>query len=126
MADSFVACRRTRTRSGQPGNCGRRAWVLARLPGLDHLVGQGLYRGGLGENAGTPRGTLGWDELPHEVDLPDAPVTGALPDWLSGTLLLTGPGKWDLGGQDLEHWWDGLALLQRFSFGSGRVLSASS
>jgi hypothetical protein len=71
MADSFVACRRTRTRSGQPGNCGRRAWVLARLPGLDHLVRQGLYRGGLGEKAGTLRGTLRWEELPHEVDLAD-------------------------------------------------------
>jgi carotenoid cleavage dioxygenase-like enzyme len=94
---------------------------LDRLPGLDHLVRQGLYRGGLGEKAGTLRGALGWEELPHEVDLPDVPVTGALPDWLSGALLRTGPGKWDLGGQQLEHWWDGLALLQRFSFGGGRV-----
>lgn len=94
---------------------------LDRLPRLDQLVRQGLYRGGLGEHVGTLRGTLGWQEMPHEIDLPDVPVTGLLPDWLSGTLLRTGPGKWDLGHQQLNHWWDGLALLQRFSFRGGRV-----
>jgi hypothetical protein len=94
---------------------------LDRIPGLDHLVRQGLYRGGYGDKVGTLRGLQGWEELPCEVDVPDVPVTGSLPDWLSGTLLRTGPGKWDLGHGQLEHWWDGLALLQRFTFQAGRV-----
>jgi len=94
---------------------------LDRLPHLEHLVRQGLYRGGAGQHVGTLRGALGWEELPGEVDVPDVPVTGTMPGWLSGTLLRTGPGKWDLGGARLQHWWDGLALLQRFSFQAGRV-----
>ena len=94
---------------------------LDRLPHLEHVLRQGLYRGGAGPQVGTLRGALGWEELPGEVDLPDVKVTGALPGWLSGTLLRTGPGKWDLGGSQLEHWWDGMALLQRFSFQAGRV-----
>ena len=85
---------------------------LDRLPHLEHVLRQGLYRGGAGPQVGTLRGALGWEEIPGEVDLPDVKVTGALPGWVSGTLLRTGPGKWDLGGSQLEHWWDGLALLQ--------------
>jgi carotenoid cleavage dioxygenase-like enzyme len=95
---------------------------LDRLPGLDHLVRQGIYRGGAGKHLGTLRGALGWeDPSAEEVDLPDVPVTGTLPEWLSGTLLRSGPGKWDLGRQPLDHWWDGLALLQRFEFQHGHV-----
>ncbi len=94
---------------------------LDRLSNLDTLVRQGIYRGGQGDKVGTLRGTLGWQNLPGEVDMPDVPVTGTMPEWLSGTLLRTGPGKWDLGRQHLLHWWDGLALLQRFSFAGGKV-----
>ncbi|MFF7475717.1 carotenoid oxygenase family protein [Streptomyces sp. NPDC008092] len=95
---------------------------LDRLPSLDHLVRQGIYRGGAGKHLGSLRGALGWEDLSaQEVDRPDVPVTGALPEWLSGTLLRTGPAKWDLGRQQLNHWWDGLALLQRFEFQNGHV-----
>ena len=94
---------------------------LDRLPNLDTLVRQGLYRGGAGPRVGTLRGALGWEDLPYELDMPDVPVTGRLPEWLSGSLLRTGPGKWDLGDEQLNHWWEGLTLLQRFTFQQGRV-----
>ncbi|MFF3653259.1 carotenoid oxygenase family protein [Streptomyces sp. NPDC002181] len=88
---------------------------------LDHLVRQGLYRGGLGNRVGTLRGALGWENLPHEVDMDDVPVRGKLPQWLSGSLLRNGVGKLDLGVDHLEHWYDGLSLLQRFTFSAGKV-----
>src|ERR1700723_1075173 len=89
---------------------------LDRLPQLEHVLRQGLYRGGAGPQVGTLRGTLGWEELPGEVDLPDVKGALALPGPSSGTLLRTGPGKWDLGGSQLEHWLQGMALPARFSF----------
>ncbi|MBY0357932.1 MAG: carotenoid oxygenase family protein [Candidatus Obscuribacterales bacterium] len=52
-------------------------------------------------------------------------VQGNLPLWLSGTLLRTGPAKFDLGKQTVNHWFDGLSLLQRFSFHNGRITYAA-
>ena len=49
------------------------------------------------------------------------PVEGKLPPWLSGALLRTGPAKYDLERQTLNHWFDGLAMLHRFGFADGQV-----
>lgn len=49
------------------------------------------------------------------------PVTGALPPWLAGTLLRTGPALFDIGGASMRHWFDGLAMLHRFSFSGDEV-----
>ena len=43
-------------------------------------------------------------------------VEGSLPPWLDGTLLRNGPGRFDVGGRDLTHWFDGLALPRRYGF----------
>ena len=48
-------------------------------------------------------------------------MTGAMPTWLSGALLRTGPAKFDLGRQTVNHWFDGLAMLHRFAFSDGNV-----
>ncbi len=48
-------------------------------------------------------------------------MDGELPGWLAGSLLRTGPAKWDLGQQRVAHWFDGLAMLHRFSFAGGEV-----
>lgn len=50
-------------------------------------------------------------------------VEGSLPDWLDGTLLRNGPGRFAVGGQVLRHWFDGLALPRRYGFDpeAGRV-----
>lgn len=53
------------------------------------------------------------------------PVRGRLPDWLAGTLLRVGPGQFEVGAQHYAHWFDGLALLHRFTFAGGGVTYAS-
>jgi beta,beta-carotene 9',10'-dioxygenase len=61
-------------------------------------------------------------ETPNPVALP---VTGTLPSWLNGTLLRTGPSKFEVGERTHNHWFDGLAMLHRFAFGAGRVTYAN-
>ena len=48
-------------------------------------------------------------------------VQGSIPAWLEGTLLRNGPGTFDAGRQPLRHWFDGLAMLHRFTIAGGSV-----
>ncbi|MBL8342675.1 MAG: carotenoid oxygenase family protein [Rubrivivax sp.] len=51
-----------------------------------------------------------------------ATVSGTLPPWLRGSLLLDGPAVWELSQASYRHWFDGLALLHRLHFaGDGSV-----
>jgi len=44
-------------------------------------------------------------------------VEGRLPAWLDGTLVRNGPGAFAFpGGSSVDHWFDGLAMLYRFTF----------
>ncbi|MBC8013816.1 MAG: carotenoid oxygenase family protein [Methyloceanibacter sp.] len=61
-------------------------------------------------------------ETPEPISLD---VQGELPTWLEGTLLRTGPSKFDVGMRTYNHWFDGLAMLHRFAFTSGRVSYAN-
>jgi beta,beta-carotene 9',10'-dioxygenase len=63
----------------------------------------------------------GFETLEREVVIDQLPVSGALPAWLGGSLLRTGPAKFEAGERSLNHWFDGLAMLHRFSFGEGVV-----
>jgi carotenoid cleavage dioxygenase-like enzyme len=67
----------------------------------------------------------GFDDLDGEVSVDRLPIQGRFPKWLTGTLLRTGPAKYDLGRQTVSHWFDGLAMLHRFSFADGRVSYAN-
>jgi beta,beta-carotene 9',10'-dioxygenase len=49
------------------------------------------------------------------------PLTGNLPNWLTGTYILNGPAQFDLGDQQVNHWFDGLAMLRKFTFGERNV-----
>jgi beta,beta-carotene 9',10'-dioxygenase len=64
---------------------------------------------------------LGFQTLEQEIALDALPVEGALPSWLAGSLVRTGPAKFEVGAQSLRHWFDGLAMLHRFSFTDGQV-----
>ena len=64
---------------------------------------------------------LGYRALEQEREIERLEVEGELPAWLAGSLLRTGPAKWDLGQQRVAHWFDGLAMLHRFSFAGGAV-----
>jgi len=48
-------------------------------------------------------------------------VEGAIPDWLSGTLLRNGPALFEAGDRRVNHWFDGLAMLRRYAFDSGEL-----
>jgi carotenoid cleavage dioxygenase-like enzyme len=63
----------------------------------------------------------GFESLEDEVTVDALPVTGELPEWLSGSLLRTGPAKFEAGDNQYRHWFDGLAMLHRYTFGDGRV-----
>jgi carotenoid cleavage dioxygenase-like enzyme len=57
--------------------------------------------------------------------LESLPVRGKIPSWLQGSLLRTGPAKWEVGGRTMNHWFDGLAMLHRFAISGGEVSYAS-
>jgi beta,beta-carotene 9',10'-dioxygenase len=64
---------------------------------------------------------LGFATVPSELAVERLPLHGQLPGWLSGTLLRNGPGTFRAGTQQVRHWFDGMAMLHRFSFGDGQV-----
>lgn len=64
---------------------------------------------------------LGFRSFDEETDPVTLDVAGDLPEWLSGTLYRNGPGRFEVGGRDLTHWFDGFALLRRFEFREGGI-----
>ncbi|KAF7651453.1 hypothetical protein LDENG_00110880 [Lucifuga dentata] len=48
-------------------------------------------------------------------------ITGTIPEWISGNFLRNGPGKFEIGNQKFNHWFDGMALLHQFKISSGQV-----
>ena len=67
----------------------------------------------------------GFESLADETRIDSLPVRGHLPPWLQGSLLRTGPAQWEVGGRSMKHWFDGLAMLHRFSFADGEVSYAN-
>ncbi len=64
---------------------------------------------------------LGFENLDDEVVVDRVEVSGKVPEWLAGELVRVTPALLDVGGRPLRHWFDGLAMLNAFSFGDGRV-----
>eukprot|EP00057_Strongylocentrotus_purpuratus_P007791 XP_011662265.1 PREDICTED: beta,beta-carotene 15,15'-monooxygenase [Strongylocentrotus purpuratus] len=58
------------------------------------------------------------EEHPEGVQ---ATIKGNIPGWLKGSLLRTGPGRFEIGESKYKHFFDGLALLHRFTFDNGSV-----
>ncbi|MFB6148161.1 MAG: carotenoid oxygenase family protein, partial [Halobacteriales archaeon] len=48
-------------------------------------------------------------------------VEGTIPEWLDGSLVRNGPGTFEAGGETVDHWFDGLAMLRKFTFDAGTV-----
>lgn len=67
----------------------------------------------------------GFADLDEEVALDSIELRGELPGWLEGSLVRVTPARFDLAGGHVEHWFDGLAMLNRFGFAGGRVSYAS-
>jgi beta,beta-carotene 9',10'-dioxygenase len=68
---------------------------------------------------------LGFTSLERETSVDQLPVRGHVPSWLTGTLIRTGPAKFEVGANSYNHWFDGLAMLHAFSFSGGRVSYAN-
>lgn len=68
---------------------------------------------------------IGFTNLEREISVDQLLIEGNLPDWLSGTLIRNGPAKFHLSRQSFNHWFDGLAMLHRFSFKNGTVSYAN-
>lgn len=77
------------------------------------------------EVGGAVGSEIGFRSLEDEVTLDELPLEGDLPDWLAGSMLRTGPARFEVGGRRVRHWFDGLAMLHRFSVAGGRVSYAS-
>jgi beta,beta-carotene 9',10'-dioxygenase len=63
----------------------------------------------------------GFADLDSEAGPMRLPLSGAFPGWLQGSLVRTGPAKFEVGATAVNHWFDGLAMLHRFSFADGGV-----
>src|SRR2546423_10386784 len=61
-------------------------------------------------------------EFPEPVELA---VEGRIPAWLTGSVVRSGPAKFEAGGRSVRHWFDGLALLDRFAVQDGRATYTS-
>ena len=64
---------------------------------------------------------LGFQSLDEETAVDRLPVTGAVPPWLTGALVRVTPAKLEVGERRVGHWFDGLAMLNRFGFAEGQV-----
>jgi len=64
---------------------------------------------------------IGFGQTEQEVSITDLPIKGSIPDWLEGDLIRNGPGTFTVGQERYRHWFDGLAMLHRFSFRKGKV-----
>ncbi len=64
---------------------------------------------------------LGFRSAAGEVTVAELPLEGTLPPWLSGSLLRTGPAKFEVGADRMRHWFDGHAMLHRFTIADGSV-----
>jgi len=63
----------------------------------------------------------GFQTLDRETSGAELDWQGTPPVWLNGVLLRTGPAKFEARAAAYRHWFDGLAMLHRFSFGGDRV-----
>jgi beta,beta-carotene 9',10'-dioxygenase len=64
---------------------------------------------------------LGFTSQDEETSVDRLPVTGDVPDWLTGALVRVTPSLLEVGGRRVAHWFDGLAMLNRFGFADGKV-----
>jgi beta,beta-carotene 9',10'-dioxygenase len=69
---------------------------------------------------------VGFADQTEEVRVDALPVSGEVPAWLRGGLVRVTPAQMDFDRRSVSHWFDGLAMLNRFGFaGDGSVSYAS-
>jgi beta,beta-carotene 9',10'-dioxygenase len=69
---------------------------------------------------------LGFADQTEELRVDALAVSGTVPAWLRGGLVRVTPAQMDFGKRSVSHWFDGMAMLNRFGFaGDGSVSYAS-
>ncbi|MDO9086986.1 MAG: carotenoid oxygenase family protein [Anaerolineaceae bacterium] len=68
---------------------------------------------------------LGFGNTENEIKIEKLEIQGIIPGWLQGTLIRNGPGTFKVGEQQYRHWFDGLAMLHKFSIQNGNVSYAN-
>ncbi len=63
----------------------------------------------------------GFRTLTTELHDHQPAIEGEIPEWLSGTLVRNGPGRFDVGEHRVNHWFDGVAMLRRYAFENGTL-----
>lgn len=63
----------------------------------------------------------GLTSLKHEQEPVRAEIQGRLPEWLRGTLIRNGPAGWN----QVDHWFDGMAMLHSFTINPQGVVYRS-
>jgi carotenoid isomerooxygenase len=48
-------------------------------------------------------------------------ITGIVPEWLNGTLFRNGPGRFRFGEKVYNHFFDGMATINKFQIINGKV-----
>ncbi len=61
----------------------------------------------------------------EEIPLTHLNINGQLPEWLIGNLLQNGPGKFNIGEEQIIHWFDGLAYISSLKFSRNKILYQS-
>ncbi len=64
---------------------------------------------------------LAFTSLNSEIEIDSLPVEGNIPQWLNGSLFRNGPAKFETTQVSYNHWFDGLAMIHRYSFHAGQV-----
>jgi carotenoid cleavage dioxygenase-like enzyme len=68
---------------------------------------------------------LGFADQTEEVRVDALAVSGEVPSWLRGGLVRVTPAQMDFALRSVSHWFDGMAMLNRFGFADGAVSYAS-
>jgi carotenoid cleavage dioxygenase-like enzyme len=68
---------------------------------------------------------LGFADQTEEVRVDALAVTGEVPAWLHGGLVRVTPAQMDFAHRSVSHWFDGMAMLNRFGFDGETVSYAS-
>ncbi len=64
---------------------------------------------------------IGFSNLNTENNLDDLNILGEIPSWINGSLIFTGPAKFAIEQNKVNHWFDGLAMIHAFIFKNGTV-----
>ena len=68
---------------------------------------------------------MGFKSQTNEISVDELPVEGEVPGWLSGSLIRTAPSMFEVGKNSYKHWFDGLAMLHKFTFEKNGKISYS-